>query len=91
MSVCFPPLITDQVSGIFITPARLVLNCWEIGGLWEDLGSDVNVCAYVCTVCVSLCAGSLCVSLSVFYSCTEGRVLPLSPPPLFEHIPHLLP
>lgn len=66
---------------MLIIPVQLVLKCvgsQGTGGLWEDLGSDMCEC-----VCVSLCAGSLCVSLSVFYSCTEGRVLPLSPPPLF--------
>lgn len=74
---------------MLIIPVQLVLKCvgsQGTGGLLEDLGSDLCMRACVCVslcVRVSLCAGSLCVSLSVFYSCTEGRVLPLSPPPLF--------
>lgn len=53
-------------------------KCWFAGN-WRSVG-ECGTCVCVCArvwecvrECVSLCAGSLCVSLSVLYSCTEGE------------------
>lgn len=74
---------------VFIAPVWLVwksVGSQGTGGLWENVGLVCvrarecgNVCASVCP-----CVLAAFVFLSQFYiPALRGRVLPLSPPPLF--------
>lgn len=63
-------------------PVWTLYFSYPLSWFWKSVGSQ-GICGLLC-VCLCPCVPAAFVFLSVFYSCTERRVFPLSPPPLFN-------